>query len=283
MQKEIPLLLLLLLLCSCSLNTSTVLSSDQLTIEGHISEDKFAEVFLTNSLAFTGVIDSLQVATSIESKAKVTIFDGETSEILTLKKDDSRFPFLFYRSNIIKGDVTKNYKLSVSIRGKTFTSKTTIPKQINILEVNFLKSIEEGVNQPNFRNIELTIENNTTNIRYFKVLAKTKEENKFKPAKPFIFNTENIFTNTFPLVITYVEFNDGVKTNKLVVNENIELRIVAITKDQFGFWKSVKGDESTLVENTSFTNEVKTNISNGAFGYWSGENTKTLKFKILEN
>ncbi len=275
-------IILLLLTCSCSLN-NTILSSDRLTIESRISENKFAEVFLTNSLPFSGVIDSLQVATSIESKAKVTIFNGETSEVLTLKKDNSRFPFLFYKSKIIKGVIGTDYKLSISIRGNTFTSKTSIPKKINILKINFLNSIEEGINKPNFRDIEFILENNTQGIRYFKVLAKTEGEAKFKPVKPFIFNTENISTNTFPLVVTYVEFNDGVKTNKLKIKENIELSIIAITQEQFDFWKSVKGDESTLLENSSFTNEVKTNISNGAFGYWSGENPVTVKFKIPEN
>ncbi|SFC87102.1 DUF4249 family protein [Algibacter pectinivorans] len=274
------IIIIVLLLVSCVRNQEVVLSSDQLTVEGVISENNFAEIYLTNSLAFSGVIDSLEVAKSIEAKAKVELFDGETSEILTLKKDNSRFPFLSYKSNTIQGDPNRVYSLIITIRNMQFTSKTTIPSKPEILEVNFVESLEDGVINPNFKDIELVIDNKTIESRYFKVLIKNEEEDKFNLAGPFIFNTENISTKTFPLIVTYVDFENHVKINQLEVNKVFELKLIAITKEQFEFWKSVKGDKSTFIENSSFTNEVKTNISNGAFGYWSGENVTSVKFKI---
>lgn len=269
---------------SCTDNETATLLSDELSIEGSIEEGLFAKIHLTNSLPFNGVIDSLDIIKSIETKAKIVLSDGNTSEVLTLKKDESRFPFLFYRSNIIKGETNKQYDLSVTIRGKEFISKTTIPNKAIIQSTEFLKLVEDNSISSEFTDIKLTVENNTSENNYFKVLIKHINEDKFEFADPFIFSTENITTETFPLII-------GLKTtdkdeineeNIILTNENkeIELRLIRITKEQFDFWKSIKGDETNILGDSSFSNEVISNISNGAFGYWSGENTINLKLKV---
>lgn len=275
------LLFLLGILIGCSENDTTIRSSDPLTIEGQIQENQFATIYLTNSLAFEGVIDSLTIAKSIESKAKVMLSDGNNSEILTLKRDDSRFPFLFYRSNIIKGETGRKYNLSIEIRGKKFISETVLPKKAEIESIDFIEASKDGIKTPDFRDIKLTINNSTpSKTMYFKVLIKKEEEAQFFNASPFIFNTENIFTDIFPLIITYSKRINGSEVNQLKINETIEIQLVAISKEQFDFWKSVKGDQTTIIDNSSFSSEITTNISNGAFGYWSGENVTNLKFTI---
>ncbi|WP_158838859.1 DUF4249 family protein [Polaribacter sp. L3A8] len=271
------------LLSACLSNETAILSSDILTVEGHIVYGEFAKISLTNSLAFNGVIDSVVVAKSIETKAKVVLSDGESSEILTLKKDETRFPFLYYRSNLIKGEIGKTYDLSIQIRGKEFVSKTIVPKKTEILNVDFLDWIEEGVVYQGFKDIKLTFNNTDLEHKYFKILIKNEKEKKFELARPFIFSTENIATETFPLIVSYIKTDDeGENENQIKVNDVIEIQIISITKDQFYFWKSIKGDQTSILENASYANEVVTNISNGAFGYWSGENISSFKFKIPE-
>ncbi len=276
------LLFLSIILFSCADTETNDSSVDTLTVEGQIREGRFAEIRLTNSLPFRGVIDSIEVAKSIESKAKVVLSNGQDSEILTLKRDDSSFPFLYYRSNSIKGEIDKTYNLSVSIRGKEFISETTIPEASKVLNVEFLEWIEDGVINPDFRDIKLTIDNKTFEDRYFKILVKKESEENFELARPFIFSTENIITETFPVVVSYIRLSDvdGKKENQIMVGDVVELKLVAITKEQFDFWKSVNGDETTPLENSSFTNKIITNISNGAFGYWSGESLNHLKFDV---
>ncbi|WP_218599745.1 DUF4249 family protein [Polaribacter sp. NJDZ03] len=271
------------LLCSC-LNTETdILSSDKLTVEGQIEEGKFARISLTNSLQFKGIIDSVEVAKSIESKAKVVLSNGEVSEILTLKKDESRFPFLYYRSNLIKGEIGKTYDLSIQIRGKEFVSKTSVPKKAAVLNVEFLDWKEDGIVYPDFKDIKLTINNSNLEQKYFKIFIKNEKEEKFELALPFIFSTENIATETFPLIVSYIKTDkEGENENQIRINDVIEIQLISITKDQFYFWKSVEGDQTSILENASYANEVVTNISNGAFGYWSGENISSFKFKVPE-
>lgn len=267
---------------SCSVNDSIISSSDPLTVQGELRENEFAEILLTNSLAFEGVIDSVKVAKSIESKAKVTLSDGEISEVLTLKRDDSRFPFLFYRSNLIKGNLNKTYDLLITIREKEFLSTTQIPEKPVIKKMDFLEAKKDGVLTPEVKDIRLEIENNLDRINYYKLLIKNENEEKFEPASPFIFNTENIKTTTFPLIINYNTFENGTRESLLRIGQVFELQLIAITKDQFDFWKSITGDETDIIENSAFSNDVITNISGGAFGYWSGENMNFMKFRIPE-
>jgi len=53
-------------------------------------------------------------------------------------------------------------------------------------------------------------------------------------------------------------------------------------EEKFEFARPFIVDQSSILENSSFSAEVITNISNGAFGYWSGENSVSFKFQIPE-
>jgi hypothetical protein len=272
------LLIFVILLTNCE--TETLIPEDSLTIEGQIEEGEFAKVYLTNSLPFLGRIDSVDVAKSIESKAKVILSDGITSEILTLKRDNTRFPNVFYRSNKIIGQRGTNYSLKVSIRGKEFTATTDIPEKPIVLETSFSNWIEDGIETKSYKNINLLIDNSNKTNRYFKILVKTDEENIFVPANPFLISTENISTTHFSLITNYLDKDDKNEIiNRIEVGKIIELKLVAITREQFNFWKSIKGDITTLIQSSS-ANSINGNISNGAFGYWSGENQEILRFKI---
>jgi hypothetical protein len=279
--KYITYCLFSVMLCGCTQIETENIPNDRLTVEGYIDNNRFATVKLTNSIAFEGIIDSTEIVKAIESKAKVELSNGRISEVLTLKRDDTSFPFLFYRSNLIKGNLEDRYALTVSIRGKVFESNTSIPDKPEVAAIEFLDAREEGMRLKDFKDIRLTLNNITSKQQYFKILIKTKAEETFQFANPFIVSTENITTETFPIIVTYKVLVDGEKTNLLKVGELIDLRVIAITKAQFEFWKSVEGDVTIPIDNASFTNAIETNISNGAFGYWSGEHETALQFRIL--
>lgn len=269
--------------CSITEVDNTLYEVDALTVEGVIRENEFASIWLTNSLAFEGVIDSLSIIKSIESKAKITLSDGAITEVLTLKKDESRFPFLFYRSNLIKGELDKEYQIDISIRGKNFFSNTVIPGKAIVQNLTFLKAFDDGVLTPDFRDLRFDILNvNPKQSNYYKLLIKRDSEDDFRFASPSIFSTENISATFFPLVVNYNEFINGEKQNLLRLGESFELRLVAISKDQFDFWKAVRGEESDILDNSAFSLEIPSNVTNGAFGFWSGENITSIKFTIPE-
>ncbi len=281
MKKTFFLIPIILIIISCSKELNDVSSDDNLTVEAKINEGDYAEIFLTNALTFNSKIDSLAILNSIESKAKVTLSDGETSEVLSLKRNDSRFPFVFYGSNRIKGSIEKNYKLSISIRDKEFTSNTSIPSKPSILSAEIIETDDEKEITEKFLSIKLTIDNTENTTRYFKILIKNTKETNFKSAEPFIFNSETLSSNdSFPLFVSYPKKINGEVKNQIKKGASFELSLVSITREQFDFWKAIKGDQTNTIEENSFSINIPSNISNDAFGYWSGENTTTIRVDI---
>ncbi|MDO6759016.1 DUF4249 family protein [Tamlana sp. 2_MG-2023] len=267
---------------ACTSNLEEDSYQDKLTVESVIEEGEFARVYLLNSIPFKGVIDSLEVIKSIETKAKVVLSNGEVSEILTLKKDESYFPFFYYRSNVIKGDLNKSYNLSINVRNKEFTSKTDVPQAPHVVDVEFIEAQYEGEVFPDFRDVKLTMQNSNIENLYFKFFIKNEAKKSFSNANPFIINTEIIDSNTFSVIIRHFKDTEGDgKEEFLEVGTKVDLKIVAITKEQYEFWKSVKGDQTTILGSSSFSSNAKSNISNNAFGYWSGENAVTFNLEVM--
>ncbi len=279
--KYIMYCLFCVILCRCTQIETETIANDRLTVEGYIDAKKFAIVKLTNSIPFEGIIDSTEIVRAIESKAKVELSNGRISEVLTLKKDERSFPFLFYRSNLIRGNLEDQYTLKITLRGKVFESTTSIPDKPEVAAIEFIEAREGGMLVEDFRDIKLTLKNETSKQQYFKILIKNRSKKMFQFATPFIVSTENITTETFPVIITFDGLVDDERVNLLKVGEVIDLKVIAITKAEFEFWKSVEGDVTIPIDNASFTNAIETNISNGAFGYWSGEHETALLFRIL--
>lgn len=274
-------LIAILVFCGCiNTNDSRYNYLSDLTVEGFIQEGQFAEVLLTNSIPFKGRIDSLEVVRAIESKAKVVVSNSETTEILTLKRDDTRFPYLFYRGNIIKGELGETYNLHITISGQEYFSETTIPSPPEVLEVGFVDSFDdENKLEKDLKDLKVILSSADSQVNYFKArfLDVEDEGASYKPAKPFIFNTENITEDSFSVILEYTSLNleiDEVENN-LVLGKSFLLDITSITEEEYAFWKAVKGDETTFLDGVSFNEQIPTNIG-GAFGYWSGQNSAKI-------
>lgn len=262
------LLIAILVLSSCNTLENELVFKEELTIEGYIEYGKQANVYLTTSLPFSGEVDSLEIIKAIETKAKVELISQDFSEILTLKKDNSRYPFFFYRSNLIKGEVGKNYKLKVLLKGQEYLANTQVPEDPVITEIETLEVEDE-------KRLKISIENNYLKKSYYKILIKSEMESKFSFAEPFIVNNETVKTDQLIVVIKYNKKIDGVKVNQLEESGVFDIKLVAITQDEYLFIKSVKGDGEIDNSIPNFSQEIYTNIKGGAgvFGFWAGENS----------
>jgi len=268
------LLIAILVLSSCNTIENEGDFKEELTIEGYIEYGKHAYVYLTVSLPFLGEVDSLEIMKAMETKAKVELISENFSEILTLKRDDSRYPFLYYRSNLIKGNVDENYEIKVSLGGEEFTANTQVPEEPVITSMEAIDSKDE-------KRIKLSIENNYLKNCYYRVLIKDETESKFSHAEPYIVNNENVKTEQLINVIKYMKRIDGEKENQLAEGGVYDVKLVAITQDEYLFIKSVKGDKETDASIPSFSEEIYTNLSGGAFGFWAGEHS-TQKRIVIE-
>lgn len=257
---------------------------NNLTVQASIDEGNFAEVYLTNAIPFSGVIDSLQIVKAVESKAKVTIIaaDGK-QDVLTLKRDNTRYPFLFYQGSIIKGEVGAEYVIDIELGGETITSTTNIPDAPIFEKIEFIDYYEDNLLQEDVKDLKLTLTKNSTETEYFKFKIKQNGvDDNFISTDPYIINTENINTASFSFILKYKSLNNDVNKieNRLVLGQEFFLEIISITQEEYEFLKAIGGDETTLLDGFSFNEQVPSNLSSGAFGYWSGENVSTIFFTV---
>lgn len=243
---------------------------NSLTVEGYIEPGKYARIYLTKNLPVIGTIDSLDLVDSIETTAKVELFSENTSEILTLKKDLNRFPFFYYRSNIISGDINKNYTLKISLNNSIYNAETTIPSQPIIESYNF-----ENTKKDSLRKLSVSFKKQLDLVGFYKCFIKHNNDDVYTKAKPFIFNDSLVISNTYTVSFLYDKIVDNEIKNQMKVGDTIEFKISSIPKTEYEFWKAIVGDQTTLNNDVLFTQNTPTNIFGAkAFGYWSGQNSQ---------
>ncbi len=116
---------LTLLLASCRKDVQLDLPDYQqkVVIEASIETGGPASCFLSWSVPYFGEFDFSQPQTAFISGAKVIVTDGVTSETL-----QEVYPGLgyFYQGFQLLGQEGKNYRISVTVNGKTYETSTTI-------------------------------------------------------------------------------------------------------------------------------------------------------------
>ena len=69
---------------------------DLIVVDGVIEQGRQARVFVTRNAPYFSSIDSAGLRDLVLSRAKVTLTDGDQSEILILRRDNRFFPPFYY-------------------------------------------------------------------------------------------------------------------------------------------------------------------------------------------
>lgn len=278
MKLILHILFIQIIVISTSCNNFEIDSSfkESLTVEAYIEEGRQARVYLTKSLPIEGVIDSISLLNNIETHAKVIISNKDVSEVLSLKRDDERYPMLYYQSNMLTGEVGSNYTLQIDLGGKSYFSETTIPNK-SIINSFVFDDIEGDVTD-SLKNLTISVDNaNTEVVKYFKLMIKRDSIHpKFIFADPPIFTNENTFETE---INVFVKYNYEDNDYPFILGEDVYIKLQRINKEEYAFWKSIKGDKTRLLNMKTFSEEIPSNID-GAFGYWGGQNTSSYKITV---
>jgi hypothetical protein len=123
--------------CNPEANFEVPMVKKQIVVDGWIEQDDYANVFLTYNTAYFSNLDSASFRALIATTAKVTLTDGENSEVLILTRDTNYFPPYMYKGNEIVGKTGKIYSLIIVDGNDTITAKTTILKPIKLDSIWF--------------------------------------------------------------------------------------------------------------------------------------------------
>jgi len=265
----IPAILLLACVPEPSLDQTAY--EPKLVIDGSIESGGFPRVVLSNSASYFMNIDSANIRDLIVSTAKVTVSDGETEEILTLKRDDDFFPPYVYQGTSLKGEVGKTYSLTVEVKGKRYTASTTIPPPAKFDKLWF--ELAPGKDSLGYVYGQLT--DNAEEANYYRVFTqRLNKDNRFIPV--YLSAVGDQYFNgqqfTFTILRGPENFTNVIDDLYFKRGDSVRVKLCSMDRAHFDFWRTVER-ELYVVGNpfSSSGNEIISNIDgDDALGVWGG-------------
>lgn len=145
-----------------------------LAVEGWIEEGDVPYVILTQTMPFYSVVDSIAVEEMVIRWAKVSVSDGEKTEILRGHIDKDYFPPFVYRGVYMLGEAGKTYTLKVEYSGRVWEAGTTIPAAVELQEIQATVLPENDTLQ----SIEATFLDPAGEKNYYRFYTKVEGKDK---------------------------------------------------------------------------------------------------------
>lgn len=284
MRKIILYVLIIELLIACRPNLDYDISgySQKIIVEGSIATNEYPNVYLSLNVPFSEALDSTTILNSIIRTAKVTISDGENTEILTSRWDKTHFPPYVYKGYDIKGVEGKTYYLTVEYRGYTVKSQTTIPTATNISQI-YTQPVQ-GIDA--LRKLSITLPILSAKKNAFRVFTR-KSKDDFYRETPTVFNADFSLSgdNTFVLrpqpAPSDASYYEG---DYFAVGDTVMIRLCTIDSVSTQFFKALTPLSSTSgVGSNLFMGEkdaLKSNVESPGFGIWCGSGVRTYRYII---
>lgn len=250
----------------------------KIVVEGWIEEGDYANVLLSRSIPVTEVIDSTNVLNHVIRSAKITISDGENSEVLRVKNDKNRIPPFVYFGSTLKGEAGKEYSIKIEYLNRVVEAVTTIPKSVQLKSAEYIKKNATDTTGYVF----VKFDDPAGEKNYYQIATKIdKEEPIFVPS--FYGNLDD---KNFESSSVSVQINRGILlfpktkfTPYFADGDLIHVKLRTQTKEALDFWNSwqneiVNSKNPIYPSNTSLKSNIK-----GGIGIWAGYGQSTIIVK----
>lgn len=251
----------------------------EVVVEGGITADGFAKVYLSQSKILNSTWDSIALSKLPVMSAKVTVSDGSQTEILVGRIDKGRLPYFVYTGSQIRGEVGKVYMLTVMYRGKEITARTTIPEPILLDSIRLQPT--EGCDT--LYQATAYFNDPKGEANYYKIFTQVEEKDE---------DYYNAFMGTFSdeiLVspVATAEIYRGFRHTELnkytpffTLGEKVNICFSQITEEGFRFWSQYE-NEVINSGNPVFPNTTNLpgNID-GGLGIWMGYGTAVYHVEV---
>ncbi len=268
---------LCVLLAGCYEGTETS-SQTRLVVEGWIDAGEYPVVKLTKTIHFSEneAIELDSLSQYVERWAKVSISDGERTEIMVGRYDSHYFPPFIYTSYEMRGEAGKEYSLKVETPdGVVAEATTTIPQP---------SSVDSFRVEPTETDTLFQLYAYTGCRRRCKFFAKVENE-----------DTEYL-SSVLGLLDTGMIVADGkvsvrrgrsnmVKGNSqfFKAGETVRVKFSTLDDASYDYWRSFEDMIGlSRVPLMAVSTNLKSNVK-GALGYWCGYGSAFYKVRINPN
>lgn len=273
------LILFALVAVSCSKDDFSEQSIEsKIVVEGWIEEGDYAQVLLSSSIPVTDVVDSTNVLNHVIRSAKITISDGQTSEILRVKNDKNRVPPFVYFGSTLMGETGKEYSLKIEYLNRVIQAVTTIPKSVKLNSAEYIKKNPSDT----IGYVFVKFDDPLNEKNYYQIATKIEgKEPVFVPAfygnlddKNFTSPSVSVQVNRGVLLFPKTKF-----TPYFVDGDLIRVKLRTQNKEALDFWNSwqneiVNSKNPIYPSNSSLKSNIK-----GGIGIWAGYGQSTLTVK----
>lgn len=241
----------------------------KIVIDGWIEQGQYAEVTLTRSASYFDNIDSAALREALVSTAKVSISDGENSEVLTLFRNSDKFPPFFYRGTKMRGEVGKSYKLTVESRSEVYEAVTSIlpPPKLDSLWVEF------NTENDSLANLWASFTDEPIEENYYRIFTQRKsKDQQFEPI--YLSAIGDRFFDGEQFTFNLLRNTQGLPDNSnaaFTLGDTVTVRFCSMDRSHFDFWRTLER-ESISVGNpfSSSGNAILSNTGDNALGVWGG-------------
>ena len=263
-------LFFILLLFSCNKNLDIPAAEKKLVVDGWIEQGEAPCVILTEVSPFFAQYNSLDLRSLMVTSAKVTVSNGDTSETLSLVRDDKMFPPYVYKGYGFQGEIGKTYHLKIYWKDEIYEATTSLLPAVK------LKSLTP---EPFYRGndtlaiIRANFNDPPGQANYYRTFAKIqKKQDRFLPSF-FSVVGDNLFDGqnfTFSIFVGFESLNNPENEIYFEKNDEVVVKFCSIDKSSFLFWQTAER-EMALSGNplTLSDRKIESNISNGALGHWT--------------
>ena len=267
MRNILIITILTFIITACNKEIELSQMDDQITVEGWIDEGGHPIVILTQAVHVDHTARSLSALSDYIVKwAKVTVSDGEHSEILTGKYNQRYYPPYMYTTGNMKGEAGKTYSLTIEYQNHTLTASTTIPPRVDIDTAFAIASTDTS----SF-GIKILFSDNPSTRDYYKTFSNCDStSNMYLSTIMQTIDDRNAHSNTIENTIYRGRFLDSDYKPGFTRGEVVMVKLCHMDSVSYAIWKdyenSLSFSRNALLR---YNNNITSNII-GGLGYWCG-------------
>ncbi|MBN2520643.1 MAG: DUF4249 domain-containing protein [Bacteroidales bacterium] len=251
-----------------------------IVVDGWIENGKFPYVILTRNTPYFTIVDSSSFIDLVITNAKVSVSDGQTTEVLTFGPEDKYFPPYVYRGTEMKGETGKTYYLEVKLYDTILTAATTIPDPPQIDTAWF--ELKPDNDTLSVIKLQFTDDKNSKN--YYRILTNIRGQgSRFIPIMSS--TIDDVYfqkpVNVYPILkgqATPVDYADDLYFK---IGNIVTIKLCSIDKEAYLFWHNYQFEVINSVNPfASSSINVQGNIKGEGLGIWSGAGVSDYTIQI---
>ncbi len=264
MKKFFFYILFLAALAACSKQEEA--GESRLVVEGWIENGDHPVVMVSESI---GIATDRQMASTemldhIAKWAKVSVSDGEKTEILTGLIDNRYFPPFIYTTSKITGEVGKTYTLKVEYKDYRVEASTRIPEPVPIDTV-YVQSVTDTT-----ASVRVGFTDPPEKGQYYKVFTKTENrDSHYHPSAMTNLSDESLNGYSEVFLYSTQRLMDYVDFPNIHLGEVLWIKLCTMDRKSFDYWNNFEIMLASNAFSMYFESDLDSNLD-GSQGYWAG-------------